>query len=91
MDRECEILHSGAHLDRERGLGDQLGGVSPDDLRANDRLVRAIEHKTDIAFRVAKSQSAPDGRERRRRGAYLDPLLLRLVRGSSPLRRPRGR
>ena len=43
MDRECEILYGGAHLDRERGLGHELRGMCPDNLRANHGLIGPIE------------------------------------------------
>ena len=45
VDREAEVLGVGAHLDRQRHLGDQLAGVDADDPDAEDAPRRGIDEE----------------------------------------------
>src|SRR5215211_4490768 len=49
VDRAEHILGTRDHLDRQRSLGDQLGGMRSDGVDANDPVGRAVDHRADEA------------------------------------------
>ena len=76
MDGEADVFGFGAHLDRQRRLGDEVAGVGPDDAAADQPLGLFVPQGLGQAL-VASERQRPAARRPGEDGlAVFDPLGL---------------
>ena len=78
-----DVLRVAAHLDRERGLGDQVAGVRADDAGAEHAARRLVEQQLREAVRAAERQRAGARDPRERALLVLDAARFRVVLGEA--------
>ena len=81
VDGEADVGGVGAHLDGQRGLGDEVAGVGADDPGADDPVVGLVEEDLGQALVAAQGQRAAGGGPGEHALAVLDPGGLGLVLG----------
>jgi hypothetical protein len=50
VDRQADVLHVGAHLERVHGLGDQLAGIDADDPGAEQAVGARLDEQLGLAL-----------------------------------------
>ena len=83
MDGVADVGDLAAHLDGERGFGDQVAGMHADDARADDAVRRFIEDQLGEAFGTADADRAAGGGPRELADADLEALGLRFGLGDA--------
>ena len=83
VDGEPDVGGVGAHLDGQRGLGDQVAGVGADDAAADDPVGGLVEEHLGHALVAAERQRAAAGGPGEHALAVLDPGRLGLVLGDA--------
>ena len=81
VDGQADVGGVGAHLDGQRGLGDEVAGVGADDAAADDPVGGLVEQHLGHALVAAQGQRAAAGGPGEHALAVLDPGGLGLVLG----------
>ena len=83
MDGVADVGDLAAHLDRQRGLGDQVARVHADDAGADDAMTGFVEDQLGEAFGTAEADRAARRGPRELADADLQALGLRLGLGDA--------
>ncbi len=86
VDREVELLEGEPVLDREGGLGDEVGGAGADDVGAQQRSRSGVGDDLDEAFALSERERASRSGKREAAHLDLDPALPRLLLAQSDMR-----
>src|SRR5262245_20010387 len=70
-----DVLRARAELDRDRGLGDEIGGARPEDVDAEDAVGLRVRDDLDAAVGLSEAARAPVRHERERADRDVDAAL----------------